>query len=38
MVGSSSLQLADLSENQALVADNLSAILNSEAYRCAHAS
>ena len=36
MVGSSSLQLADLSENQALVADNLRAILNSEAYRRAH--
>ena len=38
MVGSSSLRLSDLSENEALVADNLSAMLNSEAYRCAHAS
>ena len=36
MVGSSPLRLADLSENQALVADNLRAILTSEAYRRAH--
>ena len=36
MVSSTSPRLADLSENEALVADNLSAILNSEAYRRAH--